>query len=325
MTDIRSAAELVQRWGGSVSTVLFDPSVEVFGAIGLDGVIAYRTGFGCAVAIGDPIAPLEQMGPLARAFRDHCKRRGLHTVYTVASDAFATWAANAGYGVVEFGCELVVDPSHDPLAGHAGQALRRRVRRAAKEGVVAHEFTGRDDALEDELERAVDAWRITRRGPQIYLMPLDLFAGRECKRFFYATRGDDDVVAVMELVRLESRHGWLLSQLTWTPSAPAGTTELLAVQALQAIGESGCTYATWGPAPLERLGAIEGLSGFSEKLGRFVFKNTARAFHLEDRNRYHRKFPVARKTGCHLLFDPPRIGLRETIQVLRTYHASAAA
>ena len=323
MTDVRSAAELVQRWGGSVSTVLFDPSVEVFGAIGLDGVIAYRTGFGCAVAIGDPIAPLEQMGRLARAFREHCKRRRLHTVYTVASDAFATWGASAGYGVVEFGQELVVDPSHDPLAGHAAQALRRRVKRAAKEDVVAHEYVGHDAKLEDALRTAVLAWMGSRRGPQIYLMPLDVFAGRECKRWFYATRGDA-VVGVMELVRLESRHGWLLSQLTWTPDAPPGTSELLAVHALRAIGTDGCTYATWGPAPLERLGAIEGLSGFSEKLGRFVFKNTARAFHLEDRNRYHRKFPVARTTGCHLLFDPPRIGLRETLQVLRTYHASAA-
>lgn len=321
MLDVRTAAELVNRWGGSVSTVLFDPSVETFGDA--DGVIAYRTGFGCAVAIGDPIAPIERMGLLASAFREDCKRRGLHTVYTVASDAFATWAANAGYGVVEFGCELVVDPSYDPLAGHAAQALRRRVRRAAKEGVVAHEYKGGDPSLERELERAVASWLESRSGPQIYLMPLDLFAGRECKRWFYATRGES-IVGVMELVRLEARHGWLLSQLTWTPDSPPGTTELLAVHALRAIGETGCTYATWGPAPLERLGAIEGLSGFSEKLGRFVFKNTARAFHLEDRNRYHRKFPIARRAGCHLLFDPPKIGLRETLQVLRTYHARAA-
>jgi lysylphosphatidylglycerol synthetase-like protein (DUF2156 family) len=323
MTDVRSAAELVRRWGGSVSTVLFDPSVEIFGAIGVDGVIAYRTGFGCAVAIGDPIAPLEQMGRLAKAFRQHCKRRGLHTVYTVASDAFATWGVNAGYGVVEFGSELVVDPSHDPLVGPAAQALRRRVKRAQRDDVVAREYVGYDATLERSLEVAVDAWRRTRRGRQIYLMPLDLFAGRECKRWFYATRGDA-IVSVMELVRLESRRGWLLSQLTWTPEAPPGTTELLAVHALQAIGQQGCTYATWGPAPLARLGAIEGLSGFSEKLGRFVYRNTTRAFHLEERNRYHRKFPVARTAGCHLLFDPPRIGVRETLQVLRAYHATAA-
>jgi lysylphosphatidylglycerol synthetase-like protein (DUF2156 family) len=303
--------------------VLFDPSVEVFGASGIDGVIAHRTGFGCAVAIGDPIAPIEQMGRLARAFREDCEGRGLHTVYTVASDVFATWAANAGYGVVEFGTELVVDPTYDPLAGHAAQSLRRRVRRAAKEDVVAREYTDHDATLERALERAVAAWLGARHGPQIYLMPLDLFAGRACKRWFYATHGDD-VVGVMELVRLESRHGWLLSQLTWTPDAPPGTTELLAVTALHALGSEGCTYATWGPGPLERLGAIEGLGSVSEKLGRFVFKNTARAFHLDDRNRYHRKFPVARVVGSHILFDPPRIGLRETLQVLRAYHARAA-
>src|SRR5947209_16317993 len=109
------AAELVSRWGGAVSKVLFDPTTEVFRAPGIEGVIAYRRGLGCGVAIGDPIAPREQMGRLARAFRAFCVRERLHTVFAVASDAFATWAVNSGYADVEFGHELIVDPTYDPL------------------------------------------------------------------------------------------------------------------------------------------------------------------------------------------------------------------
>ncbi len=284
----------------------------------------YRRGLGCAVAIGDPVCAPEDVPCLADAFRAACRRRGWHTVYTVASERFARWASESGYARVQFGCETIVDPTRDPLAGSAAQRLRRRVRRAAREGVVAGEYAPRvrrNRHVERAFEAAVSLWREARTGPQIYLMPIDFFAGAACKRYFYARR-NEDVVGVMELVELRARGGWLLSQLAWTPDAPPGTTEYLAVAAIRTLGEEGCSYATWGPAPLAELGAVSGLGALSEKLGRATFRAVGRAFDLESRNRYRRKFPVARVEPSYLLFDPPGIGPREALQVLRAFHAT---
>jgi aspartyl-tRNA synthetase len=316
-------AHLVRRYGGPVSGVLLDPEIEIFRAPGIDGAIAYRTGFGCAVAVGDPVCERAQMAALAEAFREECRRHGWHSVYTVASDRFGAWATQNGFAAVELARELIVDPRVDPLRGHAVQRLRGKVHRAEHEGVMAAElprWPARDPALEQEMERAVSAWLSARKGPQIYLTPLTLFAGRACKRWFHAKRGGD-VIGVMQLVRLDAYDGYLISQLIATPDAPPGTTELLAAFGLRALGAEGCAYVTWGPTPLADIATVTNLGTVSEKIGRAVFHVAGRIFHLDARSEYRRKFPVAREVSSYLLFDPPRIGAREAIGILRAFHA----
>jgi lysylphosphatidylglycerol synthetase-like protein (DUF2156 family) len=316
-------AELVRRFGGPVSNALLDPAIEVFRTSDVDGAIAYRRVLGCAVAIGDPICAKSEMPRLAEAFRAECRRRGCPTIYTVASEGFTAWATEHGYASIEFGRELVVDPRNDVLAGHAVQRLRGKVHRAEHAGIVAAEYTGvpRDDAIERAMIDAVRRWRRGRRGPQIYLTPFSLFDGHRCKRWFYARRGDD-VIAVLQLVRLDAEGGYLLSQLVAVPEAPPGTTELLAAFGLRTLGAEGCAHATWGPAPLAELGAMTGLGALSEKIARAVFHFAGRTFHLDARNDYRRKFPIARTSGSYLLFDPPRVGPRVGIAIMRAYHAS---
>ena len=317
-------ADLVRRYGGSVSGVLFDRKIEVFRAEGVDGVIPYRHGLGCAVAVGDPICSREDTPRLARAFRDECVRHHRHTVYVVASEPFARWATSEGYAALEFGRELIVDPRRDPLAGHAQQALRGKVHRAIRAGVVAAEYApngARDEELERAIERAVAVWLSARHGPQAYLTPFLPFAGRACKRWFYARAGGG-IVGVMQLLRLDAYGGYLLSQLVSTPDAPPGTTELLGVTALRALCASGCAWATWGPAPLPELGAVTGFGARSERVCRFLFRNAGRTFGLEARNVYHRKFPVAETVGSYLLFNPPRIGAGDVIELLHAFHAA---
>jgi lysylphosphatidylglycerol synthetase-like protein (DUF2156 family) len=326
MTNDLDRADLVRRWGGPVSGALFDPETKVFRVDGIDGAIAYRKGLGCAVAIGDPVCAPDDKARLADAFREMCHQRRWRVVYAVAGELFASSAERAGYAAIEFARELIVDPRVDATAGHAAQTLRGKVHRATHAGVVVAEHApdGAGDAeLERDIERAVFEWRHGRRGLQIYLTPFAPFAGRACKRWFYARRAGR-VVGLFQMLRLEAAGGYLLSQLIATPDAPPGTTELLGVTGLRALGAEGCAYATWGPAPLAELGRVTGLGSLSEKLARAVFRNAGRAFHLEARNAYRRKFPVARTSGSYLLFDPPRIGPATAIETLRAFHASRA-
>jgi lysylphosphatidylglycerol synthetase-like protein (DUF2156 family) len=323
LDDTPDLADLVRRYGGSVSGALFDPQIEVFRAKGIDGVIAYRHGLGCAVAVGDPICAREDMPALAEAFRAECKSHRWHTVYTVASESFGTWATAHGFAAIELAHEMIVDPRRDPLKGHAVQRLRGKVHRAEHAGVTAAELPSgdaRDEQLEAAMERAVKTWLDARTGPQIYLTPAELFTGRVCKRWFYA-RHNDCVVGVLQLVRLGAADGYLISQLLSTPDAPPGTTELLAIFAMRALGAEGCSHVTWGPTPLAEIASVTGMSGLSEKIGRAVYHAAGRIFHLDARLEYRRKFPVARTAPTYLLFDPPRIGAREAIGIMRAYHA----
>jgi hypothetical protein len=171
------------------------------------------------------------------------------------------------------------------------------------------------------MEGVVRGWRDARRGPQIYLSECRLFEAPELKRWFVARQGDR-AVGVLQLVRLDACDGWLFSQLVADAGAPRGTTELLAVTALEALEAERCGHVTWGPAPMPELGKSSGLGPWSDRLGRRAFRAAGNIFHLDARNVFRRKFKIARTVGSFLLFDPPRIGVRELVEILRAFHVS---
>jgi lysylphosphatidylglycerol synthetase-like protein (DUF2156 family) len=312
-------------YGGPVSGGLLDPRYKLYRTPGIDGVVGYRRGWGCAVVIGDPVcAPNDTVG-LAESFRKFNRARGSRTVYAAASEGFARTAAARGFAAVEFGEELIVDPRRDPKAGPHGRELRKKVIHAMREGVRVREY--RDDERDTALERAMDqvaaAWLGARRGPQIYIARVRLFDHRSARRWFYATVGQH-VVGVLAMLRMGARDGYLLEHLVAAPGAPSGTTELVATGGLAALGAEGCGFATFGPAPAGRLGAVQNLGAASEAVARLVFDSAARVFHLDARGHYRRKFQVARSEPVFLLFDPPRIGPREALGVLGAFNASIA-
>jgi lysylphosphatidylglycerol synthetase-like protein (DUF2156 family) len=324
--ESESVGELVVQYGSAVSSALLDPACTIFRSPGIRGVIGYRVGLGCAVALGEPVCAPEDVSRLADAFRDFCKARGWHTTYAVAGPAFKEIAVAKGYAAVEFGEELILDPQRDPEAGSKGRELRKKVNHAKRDGlgVLEHDpAAGRDARLEGAMENVAKAWLEGRSGPQIFLAKVRLFADPEGKRWFYAKQGDE-VVGVLTMLRLESRDGWLLDHLLATPDAPIGTTEILVTAGLAALRQEGCRFATFGAAPAAQLGVIENLSPFSETVARSVFNAAGRVFHLDARSRYRRKFQVSRTDPSFLLFDPPRLGLRETVGISRAFNVSLA-
>ncbi len=321
-----SLCRLVRRYGGSVSTALLDPSCDLFRAQAIEGAIGFRSRFGCAVSIGDPVCAEDDKPRLARAFSEHCRARRLHTAYAVAGPSFAHWAADHGYGALCFGEELSFDPRRDPAAGAPGRELRKKLFRAGREGIEVIEYRplrGRDPGAEREMEAVARSWLDARSGPQVYVVPVRLFAHLEGRRLFYALhRGR--VVGVLSTVRLEARGGYLFDHHLVLPDAPIGTSESLIAEALRTFGGEGCGWATFGPAPANELGEILGLSQRQARLARSVFRKLGQTFHFESRNRYRRKFQVASSQSSYLLVSPPRFGPREIGGLVNAFNASLA-
>jgi len=56
ISDIKSIpVELIKRWGGASSITMMDPICKHFSIPQIDGVIGYRSEFGCAIVYGDPL------------------------------------------------------------------------------------------------------------------------------------------------------------------------------------------------------------------------------------------------------------------------------
>lgn len=320
-----SVARLVQRWGSAVSSALFDPACARFVIPEIDGVIGYRQAWGCALAIGDPVCHPRHAEALSDAFRDFCRARGWATLVAAASARFAERCLARGYGGVEVGDELILDPRRDPTAGPRGRELGKQVNRARKAGVTVTEYDPSlvaDPDLERALESVAASWVGERRGPQLLLARARLFERPWGKRWFYARLGER-IVGVLSMVRLDARDGWLFDHLVQTPDAPGGTTELLVYRALAQLRSEDCAFATFGPVPSPRLGDMAGLGALSGALARALYQTAGRVLHLEGRARYRLRFQIARQESAWLLFCPPHLGLREVVAVMRALNVSS--
>ncbi|HUS65604.1 MAG TPA: DUF2156 domain-containing protein [Kofleriaceae bacterium] len=318
--SVPGVAAWVRAHGCAVSTALLDPACRHFFVPGVPGVIGYREGWGCAVGLGDPVCPPEQTGALVDAFGDFCHARDAGAVFAVASPALTALCVARGWAAIEFGVELILDPRRDPQSGARGRELRKKVNRAKKAGVTVHEHHLGDPLVERAMEQCALSWLGARRGPQIYLARVRLFADPLGKRWFYALFGER-IVGVLSMMRLDARDGWLLDHLIATPDAPGGTTERLAAHALGVLGAEGCRFATFGPAPSAELGRVVGLGPVAEALARGIYETVGRVFHLDARVRYRKKFQVERTEASSLVFSRG-LGLRELTGVLRAFNVS---
>jgi lysylphosphatidylglycerol synthetase-like protein (DUF2156 family) len=157
---------------------------------------------------------------------------------------------------------------------------------------------------------------------QFYIAAIRLFEPYVvARRWFYARVGRQ-IVGVLSILRMEARGGYLLEHLLASPASPIGIVELLVTDCFGVLAAEGCSFATFGPAPSARLGDVKNLGTLSESLARAVFRLASRLCHLTGRTRFQQKFQNAATEPVYLLFDPPRVGLRDVIGVLRAFNLS---
>lgn len=86
-----------------------------------------------------------------------------------------------------------------------------------------------------------------------FLVDVELFAFKEERRTFVASRGDE-VVGALGAVPVYARRGWFCEDVVRVPWAPNGTTELLIDAAMRDFAASGSRFATLGMVPLSGVG-----------------------------------------------------------------------
>jgi lysylphosphatidylglycerol synthetase-like protein (DUF2156 family) len=107
------------------------------------------------------------------------------------------------------------------------------------------------------------------------------------------------------------------------PAAPLYTNELMVATALQALREEGVRSVCLGVGPLEKLGRIEGCGATAEWLSRKLYRLiSTKLMHQFDKTVFWEKFRVTQREPLYLLFQSPRIKLREIYALLRGLHFS---
>nr|MBA2729075.1 DUF2156 domain-containing protein [Parachlamydiaceae bacterium] len=306
------------KYGRAASEAMFDFPCQFFRAPECLGIIPYRIESKCAVVIGDPICPPEEIHKLAKAFNEYCNKSNLNIIYIIVSEKFAKWAMSSHCNIlIEICQEVIFDPQQDTR--HVSKRIKHRVENSIKYGLKIHEYIPKDQSIENILNQIGSEWEKAIKGPNIYIGHLNFFESYLGKRWFYVKDGDE-ITSMAMLCRVESCDGWLLKFLITKPHVYHDTSEFLFISVLNILKEENCNFLTKGVLPLEHLGELSGLGPISKFLAKKIFKFVFTHYKFKTRNEYWLRHNP-KSESAYLLFRNSYIGLNEIralMKVMRT-------
>jgi lysylphosphatidylglycerol synthetase-like protein (DUF2156 family) len=317
-TTCEEKIDLVRKFATTASEALLDPNCIPFTSEGLEGFLGYKLIGTTAICFGDPVCSKSDWREMASRFQAFCLKQNYSWIYVMASAPFKAIAFEVGCkGAVQFGHALYINPETDPSehTGEKGSLIRRKVRRAIKEGVVVDEYKGNNPALEKEIEEVGKKWLNARRGPQVHISHVHIFDNRPGKRWFYAAE-QGRVVGVVILNRTEINQGYLLNRYLVDPVAPSGTAELLVVKALDQLRKEGCTSACCGTVLDDKISCIEGFSPLQSTIAKGVLQIANLVFGLSARKVFWDKFEMVEHPS-YIVFKDNVFSIKELISLAK--------
>ncbi len=161
------AQQIVERYGRSdlARFLLFDDKHYFFTSGG--SVIGYALVGRTAVALGDPIGPVEDLSASIQAFTELCRRNDwLPVFYQTMPETLAVYKT-AGFDALGVGNDGIVNLKTFTLEGHDAKPMRNAINRLTKSG---HSFKLHLPPLSDELLaelRAIsDEWLTMMHGSE---------------------------------------------------------------------------------------------------------------------------------------------------------------
>lgn len=317
-------ADYIRRLGNASSIALLHPQCKIFHDSAIDGIMGYRDEPGCIVILGDPLCGATDIPELTHRFHNHCKDQKKNIVYVAASDSFTQWSlANTCSSALEFGHEIIIDPTIDTRLGLGKypRLLRQKHKYAMRDGVIVKEYTASDSFIEGQLMHVAQTWLANRKGPQMHMIPLDVFAYRHSKRWFYA-ECRDQIVGLLMLNRMDAYDGWVMNGgIMLTPDAPYDTSEFLMMNTLGILRAEGCHFFSVGPTFGAEIGKIIGFGKFSQLIIRTAVKSLRSIFKYGEHQRYWKKFEP-RKESAYVVFEKPKVGISEIRAVIRAFNVN---
>lgn len=311
-------ADYVRRFGNSSSIALFDPACQFFSVPTIDGLIGYRLEAKCIVVFGDPLCAAPDAHQLTDCFHQFCKKKSKNVVYLGATERFMQGVLERMcHTAIEIGDEIVINPQYDPLAqtGQNARRLRNKYNHAQNSGIIVKEYKDSDPSIEQSMKEIADNWIAGRKGPQLYLSEINIFADPEHKRWFYAEQ-QGRIIAVVYVNRLDMYNGWVLNRFMLAPDVPYGSSEYIVLSLMSLLRAEGCPFFSIGTTPASNIGRIHGLGKMSKWVLCNAYKFAKKILHLNSRQRYWDKFQPTR-AASFLLFSKTRIGVREIIGILK--------
>jgi phosphatidylglycerol lysyltransferase len=217
------------------------------------GVVAYKLVGNIALALGDPIAPREEVPALIGAFSDFCSEHDWHPAFYQVVPDFLGAYQRQGLDVLKIGEDANIHLPEFRITGKKMGGIRHAVNAAERAGIRAERYDlARDERnLYAQLKDVSDLWLAEHKGSE-KTFSLGYFDREWISRcpMMIALDAQDRVVAFETLIPMYRANGMAGDLMRRRPDAPKGTMDLVMVRQAQRLQEDGYEWYGQGLSPL---------------------------------------------------------------------------
>jgi phosphatidylglycerol lysyltransferase len=268
--------ELARRYGrGGLLPFQLAADKRWFCAPGREGFVAYGRDGRTAVAVGDPVGPIDERWATFASFVDACRRHDwVPVVYQASAESLERLRA-LGFQASPIGREAIIDLAGFSLSGPQRANLRHTITRAKRGGLsVAWYPSGLDVAaavLGERLAAIDSAWR-AHAGPAEMRFTISRFCLEDLQRNPVAIALDSDGMptAFVSFRSTGADGGYVLDLIRRVPGGVPGAVEFCLAEAAERFRDAAATALSLGLAPLS------GLDPSGERLEERALAATAR-------------------------------------------------
>src|SRR6185503_12828098 len=271
------------------------PGIRLWTCPETDGAVAYSEFGKVWLVPGDPLASVEQLAKVADSFLKKACAESSVVGFMPATQQFARHASGLGLRAVKIGSAPYFDLATWAPRGDRAKKARAGVNQARRAGVRVIEVVDVDERLVRETACLCKSWLTTRRSAIRFqwLFTVDLFQHKEKKKYFTARDSAGRLVGFLAASPIPARDGWYLEDVLRSKNAPNGTTDLLVVEVLDSLKQSGARLATLGTTLMAAEGVADPDIHVSSILSRavwFVARCCSFLYNFEGVRRFKAKF-----------------------------------
>ena len=313
VSDRKRAKEIIEQSGQTslARLALLKDKSYYFSPSG-QSVIAYVSKGRAAIALGDPIGPVQDRVEAILTFSQFCHRNDwFPAFYETATDQLERYS-KLGFQQIQIGEEAIVDLTTFTLKGKAAQNLRTALNRSAKAG---YHFTLYESPIPPELFQQLkpvsDEWLKDKQGSekQFSIGWFDEDYLRDCL-IAVVYDADHQVVAFANLLSGYNRREVTIDLMRHRLDAEKGTMDFLFVSMFQHFKEAEYDSFNLSLSPLAGVGAKPSARK-AEKALNYLFNHLNQFYNFKGLHQFKEKFQP-RWEPRYLVF-PGRASLPEVI------------
>ncbi len=255
------------------------------------GFIAYKTVLNVAIALGDPIAPDNELETLTQQFRTLCRNNDWKVAFLQVKPNNLEMFKRIGLDVLKVGEEAVIDLDKFVASTARGKNFKSKVKKLEKDGFVLEcHKPPHTTLLVDAVEAVSNQW-LSLPGRRERGFSLGWFDRESVEKeiLFVLKDKAGEIVAFVNQVPSYAPGEASIDMMRHKESVPNGTMDFLFVKLLSALHDNGFHYFNLGLAALSGVGD-EPEASLEEKAIHEIYEHMNRFFSYKGLRRYKDKF-----------------------------------